>query len=129
ASCCVSHRGVAGTAFAASARTMPAIHHDARRRARAARTLQIVTTPGSGNGTALATARTLRDALRERGHHTRLTRFADLDELNRWAAEDRTPCARLVCVGGDGTLDTIALAAVRRGVPFLAVQSGFGNLF
>jgi diacylglycerol kinase family enzyme len=104
--------------------------HDARRGFRtASRAIQIVATPGSGNGTALGMARELRAALRARGYYARLAVFGDLDRLNHWAAEDRTPCSRLVCVGGDGTLDTVALAAVRRSVPFLAVQSGFGNLF
>ena len=94
-----------------------------------ARVFQIVATPGSGNGRALATAHRLREALRARGHRTELEVFADLTRLARWAATDRAPFSLLICVGGDGTLDTAARAAVRRSVPLLAVSSGFGNLF
>jgi len=104
----------------------------ARRRgllATGSRAIQIVATPGSGNGRALHTALELREALRARGHRARLAVFSDLDSLGRWATTGGTSFSRLVCVGGDGTQDTAAVAAVRRSVPFLAVGSGFGNLF
>ncbi len=93
------------------------------------RAIQIVVTPGSGSGRALDRARRLRDALRARGHRAKLEVFSDLDGLRRWAALDGESFSLLICVGGDGTQDTAALAAVRRSVPFLSVASGFGNLF
>jgi diacylglycerol kinase family enzyme len=83
--------------------------------------IQLIATPGSGNGRALAAALRLREALEARGHRAALEVFPDLDALGRWAARDRSRFSLLVCVGGDGTLDTAALAAVRRSVPFLAV--------
>jgi diacylglycerol kinase (ATP) len=55
--------------------------------------------------------------------------FPDLDTLREWALRGRERFAKLVCVGGDGTLDTAAVAAFRRSVPFLSVPTGFGNLF
>lgn len=91
--------------------------------------IQIVVTPGSGNGTAMSTALGLRDALAARGRRTSLEVFDDLDSLHRWAQTDGDAFAALVCVGGDGTQSTTALAAMRRSVPFLPVSSGFGNLF
>jgi diacylglycerol kinase (ATP) len=101
----------------------------ARKPRRRGSCIQIIATPGSGNGRALAFARALRTALRARGHGADLEVFSDLDSLGRWAATGSTPFSLLVCVGGDGTLDTAAAAAVRRSVPFLAIPSGFGNLF
>ena len=83
------------------------------------RTIQIVATPGSGNGRAFERARRLRDGLRARGHRARLAVFSDLERLHHWAAQDRSSFSLLICVGGDGTQDTAALAAVRRSVPFL----------
>ena len=93
------------------------------------RAIQIVATPGSGNGRALHAASRLRQALEVRGHPTELDVFSTLDDLHRWATTGRRPFSCLICVGGDGTLDTAAAAAVRRAVPFLALTSGFGNLF
>jgi len=91
--------------------------------------IQIIVTPGSGNGRALDTARRLRDALRTRGHRAKLEVFADLDSLHGWAATGESKCSLLISVGGDGTQDTAALAGIRRSVPLLPVPSGFGNLF
>jgi diacylglycerol kinase (ATP) len=88
-----------------------------------------VVTPGSGSGRALGTARELREALQARGREVKLEVFADLNSLRRWAATGRTSFSLLICVGGDGTQSTAALAAVRRSVPFLPIPSGFGNLF
>jgi diacylglycerol kinase (ATP) len=101
------------------------------RLARAARSrpIQIVVTPGSGHGSAMSTALELRDALSARRYRTRLTVFADLDHLRRWAEQDPAECSLLICVGGDGTQSATALAASRRSVPFLPVSLGFGNLF
>jgi diacylglycerol kinase (ATP) len=101
----------------------------ARSRRIESRVIQIVVTPGSGNGRALHKALHLRDALHARGHRAKLEVFSDLDTLSTWAATGRSRFSLLICVGGDGTLDTTAAAAVRRYVPFLAVGSGFGNLF
>ena len=98
-------------------------------RAGTAQPIQIVVTPGSGNGTAMATALGLRDALEARRRRTSLEVFDDLDSLHRWAETDGDTFSALVCVGGDGTQSTTALAAMRRAVPFLPVSSGFGNLF
>jgi diacylglycerol kinase (ATP) len=100
-----------------------------RRDGRAVRTVQIVVTPGSGNGQALETARRLREALDARGQETRLDVFEDLDSLRRWARAGEPSFSLLICVGGDGTQSTTAPAAMRRSVPFLPVPSGFGNLF
>jgi len=108
---------------------MPTIPHTRRSLATGSRAIQIIVTPGSGNGCALRTALHLRDALRARGRRAELEVFSDLRSLGRWAATGGTSFSRLVCVGGDGTLDTAAAAAVRRSVPFLAIGSGFGNLF
>ena len=98
-------------------------------RAATSGSIQIVVTPGSGNGSAMSTALRLRDALAARGCRTRLDVFRDLDRLRRWANADRAAFSAVVCVGGDGTQSTTAIAAVRRSVPFLPVSSGFGNLF
>ena len=91
--------------------------------------IQIVVTPSSGNGTAMETALKLRDALGKRRRETSLEVFEDLESLHQWAQTDSHPFAAVVCVGGDGTQSTTALAAMRRSVPFLPVSSGFGNLF
>ena len=94
-----------------------------------ARTIQLISTAGSGNGRALATAKALREGLSARGLAARLENFSDLETLRTWAERDRTSFSLLVCVGGDGTVDTAAPAAIRRGVPLLPVPSGFGDLF
>lgn len=93
------------------------------------RPIQIVVTPGSGDGQAMTTARDLREALSARRYRSRLEVFSDLDSLRRWATRESDKFSLLICVGGDGTQSTTALAAVRRSVPFLPVSSGFGNLF
>ena len=93
------------------------------------RPIQIVVTPGSGNGSAMSTAVRLRDALGARNVRTSLDVFSDLDSLTRWAEQDSDQFSALVCVGGDGTQSATARAAIRRSVPFLPVSHGFGNLF
>jgi diacylglycerol kinase (ATP) len=100
-----------------------------RRDGRPVRPVQIVVTPGSGNGRALETARQLREALGARGQEARLDVFEDLHSLRRWARAGEPSFSLLICVGGDGTQSTTAPAAMRRSVPFLPVPSGFGNLF
>ena len=77
----------------------------------------------------METALKLRDALAKRRRETSLEVFEDLESLHQWARTDSHPFAAIVCVGGDGTQSTTALAAMRRSVPFLPVSSGFGNLF
>jgi diacylglycerol kinase family enzyme len=98
---------------------------------RSARTLpiQIVVTPGSGNGAAMSTALELRDELSARRYGSSLEVFTDLDSLRRWATAPGDQFSLLICVGGDGTQSMTAMAAVRRSVPFMPVSSGFGNLF
>ncbi len=98
-------------------------------KAAAARPIEIVVTPGSGNGRAMATALELRDALTARRYLSSLEVFSDLDSLQQWAKKDGDDFSLVICVGGDGTQSTTARAAVRRSVPFLPVSSGFGNLF
>ena len=109
--------------------TMRAIPHSGSKVTTGSRAIQIVVTPGSGNGRALGTALQLHEVLRGRGHRTNLEVFSDLNGLRRWAATDGASFSLLICVGGDGTLDTAALAAVGHSVPFLPVPCGFGNLF
>jgi diacylglycerol kinase (ATP) len=92
-------------------------------------TVQIVVTPGSGDGRARATARRLRKALARRGHETRLLTFADLDRLLEWSATCEPTFSHLVGVGGDATLSAAAAAAMRLSVPFVPVPCGFGNMF
>jgi diacylglycerol kinase (ATP) len=93
------------------------------------RPIQIVVTPGSGNGAAAAMAGSLREALRARGHEVRLDIFPRLQALQRWAETDPSRISHLVSVGGDGTQSAVAMAVARRSVPFLPVPAGFGNLF
>ena len=90
--------------------------------------IQIVTTPGSGNGGALTVAARLREELRAQGHEVRLGVFPRLQGLVRWAAH-ASRFSLLISVGGDGTQSAVAMAAARRSVPFLPVPAGFGNLF
>jgi diacylglycerol kinase (ATP) len=91
--------------------------------------IQIVVTPGSGNGSALATALRLRQTLAADGWSTRLKSFSRLDRLHRWAKTNGDSCSMLICVGGDATQSATARAAMRRSVPFVAVPCGFGNLY
>jgi diacylglycerol kinase (ATP) len=98
------------------------------RRRRGAGRIQIVVTPGSGDGRALRTARRLEAALRARGHRVALRSFDDLVALRRWG-RTASGSTLLVAVGGDSTLSTAAEVAMRAGTPLLPVPSGFGNLF
>jgi diacylglycerol kinase family enzyme len=91
--------------------------------------IQIVATTGSGNGVALDAARRLGDALRARGYRVALEAFTDVPSLRHWAARGGAGSSLVIGVGGDGTQSTTAAAAVRHAIPFLAVPSGFGNLF
>lgn len=91
--------------------------------------VQIIATPGSGEGRARATARRLQKALARRGREARIETFADLACLKQWAATCAPTFSRLVCVGGDATLSAAAAASVRLSIPLLPVPSGFGNIF
>ena len=77
----------------------------------------------------MSIATELRSALGARGYRSSLETFSDLDSLRQWATREDDAFSVLICVGGDGTQSTTALAAVRRAVPFLPVSSGLGNLF
>jgi diacylglycerol kinase (ATP) len=92
-------------------------------------TVQIVVTPGSGDGRAKSTAGRLRKALTRRGHEARVQVFADLDRLLEWSATCEPTFSHLIAVGGDATLSASAAAAVRLALPFVPVPCGFGNMF
>jgi diacylglycerol kinase (ATP) len=91
--------------------------------------VQIVVTPGSGNGRAMLTARRLTRLLRRRGVEAAVRTFGDLAALRRWADTCEPSFAHLICIGGDATLSNAALASVRTKIPFVPVPNGFGNLF
>src|SRR5215468_5506221 len=91
--------------------------------------IQILATPGSGDGRARATAEALAEAIRARGHPVAIEVFHDLHRLTRWSRSCPRSFSRLVCVGGDATMSAAAAAAIRHRAPFLPVPSGFGNLF
>jgi len=93
------------------------------------RVVQIIVTPGSGEGRAMTIARHLQDLLRERGDDTAVRTYKSLGALGRWAKTCDRDFTHLVCVGGDATQSAAAAAAVRLSVPFLPVPSGFGNIF
>ena len=92
-------------------------------------TVQIVVTPGSGEGRALRTAKRLRRMLRRQGHTCAIGKFGNLPALVRWASRCSREFTHLVCVGGDATLSAAAAAAIRLDVPFVPVPNGFGNVF
>jgi diacylglycerol kinase (ATP) len=92
-------------------------------------TVQIVVTPGSGDGRAQSIARRLQKALARRGYEARVQTFADLDGLLDWSATCEPTFSHLVGVGGDATLSAAAAAAVRLSIPFVPVPCGFGNMF
>jgi diacylglycerol kinase (ATP) len=91
--------------------------------------VQIVVTPGSGEGVALRTARRLSRRLGARGHEVRIRSFDDLAALAQWAENCEPELSHLVCVGGDASLSAAARASMRHGVPFVPVPNGFGNIF
>jgi diacylglycerol kinase family enzyme len=93
------------------------------------RPIQIIVTPGSGDGHALSTAEAVRDRLHARRYPATLKAFEDLNSLERWASVEHGDPSLLICVGGDSTQSTTAMVALRRSVPFLPVSRGFGNLF
>ena len=91
--------------------------------------VQIVVTPGSGEGLALRTARRLRRRLQALGSEVRIDTFDDLGALSGWAEKCEPDFSHLVCIGGDATLSAAAPAAIRHRVPFVPVPNGFGNVF
>ena len=91
--------------------------------------VQIIVTPGSGEGRARATARRLRRRLVRAGREGTIRSFDDLTALTQWAETCGPDFSHLVCIGGDGTLSAAARAAMRHGVPFVPVPNGFGNIF
>jgi diacylglycerol kinase (ATP) len=91
--------------------------------------VEIVVTPGSGAGRAVAVARDVRKRLEREGYAARLRAFRTLGELVQWTKACRAAFSYLVAIGGDATLSAVAEAAVRLSVPLVPVPSGFGNLF
>jgi diacylglycerol kinase family enzyme len=91
--------------------------------------IQIIATPGSGDGRARRTARRLPKALTRRKYEAHIETFADLGRLIEWAQTCKPTFSHLICVGGDATLSAAAIASVRLSVPLLPVPSGFGNIF
>ena len=91
--------------------------------------VQIVVTPGSGDGHAFGLARHLRRGLQAQGYAASLLVFRELPQLRQWTRTCEATFSYLVAIGGDATLSEAAAAAVRLSVPFVPVPSGFGNLF
>ena len=77
----------------------------------------------------MATVGRLRRMLRRNGWESRLQSFSNLADLTRWARTAEPEFSHLVAVGGDATLSAAAHLAVRRGIPFVPVPNGFGNVF
>lgn len=93
------------------------------------RSVEIVVTPGSGEGRALGLARRLRRLLRRRGRPATIRAFDDLAALVRWAETGACEASHVICVGGDATLSAAARAAIRCDAPLVPVPTGFGNIF
>lgn len=101
----------------------------AARRPRSAGSVQIVVTPGSGEGRARVIARRLATRLKRRGHVVDVRSFTELAALARWAETCPPGDSHIVCIGGDATLSAAAVASIRCDTPFVPVPNGFGNLF
>jgi diacylglycerol kinase (ATP) len=93
------------------------------------RAVEIVVTPGSGEGRALGIARRLRRLLRRRGRPVTIRSFEDLGSLLRWTETCAADFSHIVCVGGDATHSAAARAAMRCAAPLVPVPTGFGNIF
>src|SRR2546422_1970366 len=91
--------------------------------------VQIVVTPGSGDGRALDVARHVHRGLHAQGYAASLLTFRELDQLKLWTKTCDATFSYLVAIGGDTTLSEAAAAAARLSVPFAPVPGGFGNLF
>src|SRR5215475_12126451 len=72
--------------------------------------VQIVVTPGSGEGRARCITRRLRRALKRRGHEVRVQSFGSLGKLLEWSDSSEPDFSHLVAVGGDATLSAAARA-------------------
>jgi diacylglycerol kinase (ATP) len=59
----------------------------------------------------------------------RLASFKRLGDLAAWSASCAGDFSRLIAIGGEATQSAAALAAMRHGVPFFPMPTGFGNLF
>ena len=94
-----------------------------------AKIVQIVLTPGSGDGRARATARRLAKALSRRGYEVRIQTFTNLESLLEWSETCAPDFDHLVAIGGDATISAAAAASVRLSIPFVPVPNGFGNMF
>ena len=91
--------------------------------------VEIVVTPGSGEGRALGLARRLRRVHRRRGRHATIRAFDDLEGLERWAESAPCEASHVICIGGDATQSAGARAAMRCDAPLVPVPTGFGNIF
>src|SRR5262249_14648226 len=91
--------------------------------------VQIVVTPGSGDGRAMAIARDVRRRLDQAGYAVRLQAFRTLGELVQWTRTCPPGFSTLLAIGGDATASAVAETAVRLSVPPLPVPSGFGHPF
>jgi len=85
--------------------------------------VQIVVTPGSGEGRARCTTRRLRRALKRRGYEVRVQSFGSLGKLLEWSDSCEPDFSHLVAVGGDATLSAAAGASVRLSIPFVPVPN------
>jgi diacylglycerol kinase family enzyme len=94
-----------------------------------AKLVQIVLTPGSGDGRARATARRLAKALGRRDYEVRIQTFTNLESLLEWSEACAPDFDHLVAIGGDATISAAAAASVRLSIPFVPVPNGFGNMF
>src|SRR5262245_47675285 len=79
--------------------------------------VQIVYTPGSGEGRATALARRMARELRRHGERVRLAPFKRLGDLAAWSSSCAGDFSRLIAIGGDATQSAAAVAALRHGVP------------
>ncbi len=82
--------------------------------------VQIIVTPGSGAGGAIAIARDVRKRLERDGYTAVMQAFRSLRELVEWTKTGRATFSYLVAIGGDATLSAAAEAAVRLAVPLRA---------
>lgn len=88
--------------------------------------LVVLHNPRSGRGLAGSVARAIHDRLEARGHHAKMLAVGGqeiLDPAKLGRAE------ALVVVGGDGTVNHAARAAIEAGVPLYHAPTGNENLF
>ena len=78
-----------------------------------AKLVQIVLTPGSGDGRSRATARRLAKALGRRGYEVRIQTFTNLESLLEWSETCVPDFDHLVAIGGDATISAAAAASYR----------------